>query len=286
MIQVAVIGVGLIGGSLGMALRQVRIDGKRIFHVIGFNRSKKNNTLCLKRGAVDKISKQLRDGISLADVIVLAMPVDQIEPIMKKIVPWLKPGSITMDVGSVKSSIIKRSHIYFDKRPDLAFVGCHPMAGSEKTGVAHASADLFKDATTIICNEKKKSKALDLVKKIWQSVGSQVVFMGAEKHDELTAFTSHLPHLMSFSLFSVVNKIAKKNPLIKKLAAGSFRDMTRIAGSSATIWTSIFNQNKKNLLTASSLLHRQINKITHMPSHQITKEIQKINLQKKKWIHN
>lgn len=237
--KVSIIGVGLIGGSLGLALKKKGLASK----IVGIGRRETSLREALRVGAVDEITLDLKEGVSEADLVVLAVPVGSILKIGREIVPHLKQGAILTDVGSTKEEIVRTLGILTKD-----FVGAHPMAGSNESGVAKATASLFEKATCVITPTGKTSKkALNVVENLWKKVGARVVKMSPETHDFLVAITSHLPHLAASSLVSLA---AREKEKIAPLIATGFKDTTRIASSDPRLWSDIFLSNKEMVLSA------------------------------------
>jgi prephenate dehydrogenase len=228
---VAIIGVGLIGGSLGQALRR----SKR-YRVLGIARRPATLREAKRAGAIDAGSTNLRD-VYQADIVVLATPVDSIIPVIRMIRGFLKPHAIVTDVGSVKGTLDRQIH-------GVRFVGAHPLAGSHKTGVQAARADLFRGATCVLVPQDRT--ALKSVRQMWKVTGARVLEMSAQAHDASVALTSHLPHLLAHALVRAAARRPKQK-VLKALMAGSFRDMTRVASSDPEQWAEIFRANLHNL---------------------------------------
>lgn len=245
--KVSILGVGLIGGSLGMALR------RRKYKVVGVGRNIKKLKLAKKLGAVDEYTIDWEYGVKDADIVVICTPVNLVAPTLKKLLPFLKPNAIITDVGSVKGSIIKGVNSVLRKnkvpgRGAPVFIGAHPLAGSEKAGVKFAKRNLYNKAAVVIThNLKAPQKAVNEIKRMWQSAGADVLFIKSDVHDRIVALISHLPHILAFSLCSAVGRLNTQDNRTSKLLAGSFRDMTRIADSSPTDWSVICQNNHKEL---------------------------------------
>lgn len=279
--RVCVVGVGLIGGSLGMALRHVRYRG-RGYHVSGLGRDEKRLRLAIKRGAVDNASSDPRISLRDADIVVFCVPVQSIVPLAKRLLPFIKRGAILTDVGSVKSSVQSGMEKILAGRRDLAFVGAHPMAGSERAGVESAHRDLFKGATCAI-ETSAPSRAVSAVRRLWRDAGAVCVEIDARRHDDLLALTSHLPHLLSFSLFSQVSSAARKDRRVRSLVAGSFRDMTRIAASNPDIWTGIIEMNRDSIARALKQFSSTISRISGKKAAGLRRELSQIARDKNSW---
>lgn len=244
--KVAILGTGLIGGSLALVMKKKGLARK----IIGVSRHKKNLILAKKIGAIDKGSLKLNI-IKGADLLVLATPVDVIMNSAKPISKIIGKDCLVIDVGSTKKEIVGRLNKFFPN-----YLGTHPLAGSEKRSIVYADPDIFKDSVCILTPTKNtKSKVLDKIKKLWSEAGAKVVSLTPEMHDKILSFTSHLPHLAAFSL---MNAIPDKH---LRFTATGLRDTTRIAGSDSALWTSVFLSNRNNLLDAISVLEKELSKI-------------------------
>ncbi|OGS20743.1 MAG: hypothetical protein A3J83_00680 [Elusimicrobia bacterium RIFOXYA2_FULL_40_6] len=241
--KVAIIGVGLIGGSIGLALKRnfkfKILNSKSLtYRIIGIGRHIEKLKLAKKFGAIDEFTTDFKSGVKDADIVVLASTVDTIVPIFKNIAPYLKPGCIVTDAGSIKAGIVNRISKILPK--SVHFVGAHPLAGSEKTGVRFADSDLYKGAAIVITPLKNTPLAsIKTISGMWKKMGGRVIMLSPEVHDNLVARTSHLPHILSAALTKIVNNINSKNKAASKLLAGSFKDMTRITDSDSENWAAI-----------------------------------------------
>jgi len=251
--QVTLIGVGLLGGSLGLALRQYRLAAT----VVGYVRRPASIRECERAGAVDHATLELRAAVAGADLIVLCTPLAQIGPLSETMLDSIKRGAIVTDVGSVKTSVVKALETLVAGAGGH-FVGGHPMAGAEKTGVNAARPDLFRNAVCVITPTAKSNRAaVGKVERLWKAVGSRVLRLTPELHDELVSRSSHLPHVIAAQLASCVLDPAypKSQPL---LCANGFRDTTRIASGSPEMWCDIAMANRKNLIRALDVFSRQL----------------------------
>ncbi|MEW6041277.1 MAG: prephenate dehydrogenase, partial [Elusimicrobiota bacterium] len=245
--KVAIIGVGLIGGSLGLALKK-RPSARGHWKIIGAGRHIEKLRLAARLGAVDAYTMDFSKAASMSDIVVICAPVKEITPIIKRIITFIKPGTVITDTGSVKSQIVSEVGKFIGEK--VYFVGAHPLAGSEKAGVLHSSANLFENATVVITEDKKKQfnrSAFNLIRKMWQDAGGRVIVMSPAEHDTLVAATSHLSHVLSAALIGRIADCNKKEPRVKKLLAGSFRDLTRISDSDPQNWAEICTLNSMNL---------------------------------------
>jgi prephenate dehydrogenase len=230
----------LIGGSLGQALRK---SGR--YRVLGIARKASTLRLAKRRRAIDEGSRHLADA-ARADVVVFATPVGTIVPMLRRLAPSLKPGTIVTDAGSVKSEILAGSKKIRWPR-GVFFVGSHPLAGSHHAGVDAARPDLFKGSVCVVV--PAEAKATRAVENLWRAAGARTQRMSASAHDAAVAVTSHLPHLIAHALVRTLARRADRR-MLQSLIAGSFRDMTRVAASDATLWKQIFQANARPLRRA------------------------------------
>ncbi len=231
--RIAIVGTGLIGGSLALAIKEKKLADE----VIGISRHKKNLILARKNGLIDRGSQDIRI-IAQADFVILATPVNAILKLADRISGILRKDCIVTDVGSTKGEIASRLSGLFAN-----YVGAHPLAGSEKRSVTYAAAGIFQDSLCIITPTAGTNRAaLKKVKNFWERIGTRTVFLSPDQHDRVLAFVSHLPHAVAFSL---INSIPKN---YFKFASTGLKDTTRIAASDSAIWEDIFLSNQKNIL--------------------------------------
>jgi len=241
--KLAVVGVGLIGGSLALALKEAGAVG----HVVGVGRSLANLETALKLGLVDSFTQDLAEGVSDADVVFLATPVQSLGTVAEQSMPHLKPGAILTDGGSVKQAVIDAIEPHL--RDDVHFVPGHPIAGTENSGAEAAFASLYRDRRCILTpTERTSADALEFIRRMWQLVGSQVVMMAVDKHDRVLAAISHLPHMVAYALVNAVGAYDRYDENILEYSAGGFRDFTRIASSDPTMWRDIALTNRDALV--------------------------------------
>ena len=241
--KLAIIGTGLIGGSLARALRRADAVGE----IVGYGRSLNNMKLAVESGVVDRAEVSLANVVEGADMVVLATPVAAMQETIAGLGPLVSEDMVITDVGSVKVPVIEAAYEAFD---DLfgRFVPGHPIAGKECSGVRHADADLFEGNRVILCPEADTDDdAVDKVREMWDIVGADVVFMSARRHDAILAASSHLPHVLSYAL---VDNLVRRDEHreIFRFSAGGFRDFTRIAGSDPEMWRDICLANRKEIL--------------------------------------
>lgn len=257
--KIAIIGVGLMGGSLGIALKNG--TNKKQYNIIGIGRNEKKLRKAKKLNAVDSFSVDI-SSVRDADIVFICSPVDTVTDIYKIVSKYVKKGAVVADIGSTKENIEKEINVLRKKNKNLPeFVGCHPMAGTEHSGIDYAKDDLYYDATTIITSNKN-SKGTKIVAEVWKDVGCKVVYMSAKQHDKYAAFTSHLPHIIAFVYYKIFKEKSAKNKDINNLIAGSFKSITRVAKSSPEMWMPIFLNNKNNLKELSKQLCKEIKLFT------------------------
>ena len=240
--KITIVGVGLLGGSIGLAARQRRLASE----VAGFVRRAASLKDCEKAGAVDFATTDLLAAVSNADLVILCTPLAQMRSLAQQILPALKRGAIVTDVGSVKAEVVRELESIIAKA-GAHFIGSHPMAGGEKMGVLAARADLFECAVNILTPTKKSSPAaVRKLERFWKSLGARTLQMDAAQHDLLVSRTSHLPHVTAAALANLVLNPA--NPKSQAaLCATGFRDTTRIASGSPEMWRDIALANRKNV---------------------------------------
>ncbi|MGQ9454441.1 MAG: prephenate dehydrogenase [Armatimonadota bacterium] len=255
---ITIAGVGLIGGSLGMAARHYAIARK----VIGIGRNEQRLMKAKLLGAIDEYSLDHARGVSEADLFIVATPVRTIIPTIKALASHLKPGTVVTDVGSTKKEIVHQAAQVVPK--NCSFVGGHPMAGSEKSGIEAASHDMFLGTTYVLTpTEQTSIEAIQKMSRFVESLGARVVVLSPEDHDATVALISHLPHVISAALLHTVTKPQiPEHPGSKHLssnwvfglAAGSFRDLTRISDSPPEIWRDICLTNAEKIAKAIDVL--------------------------------
>jgi prephenate dehydrogenase len=251
--KVSLIGVGLLGGSLGMALRRRKLASE----VVGFVRRRASVRECEEAGAVDGATLSLRAAVTGADLVVLCTPLGQMPRLFEQMLPFLGQGTIVTDVGSVKAMLVRELEPLAARRA-VHIVGSHPMAGSEKTGVKASRADLYQEAVTVVTpTPRTDPDALEKVISLWQNVGSRVLSLDPEEHDRFVSLSSHLPHLVAACLADLV--LDPQQPSTQAaLCANGFRDCTRVASGSPAMWTDISIANRKHIDSAFGKLIRDL----------------------------
>ena len=237
--RAVILGTGMIGGSIALALRKHKLAE----FIVGASRQEASLRVAKDMKAIDEGTTDIRKAIQGADFLVLAAPVGVILDHIEDVSKHLRRGCVVTDAGSTKAAIVDAAEKQFPAH--VLFVGSHPMAGSEKSGVAHASADLFKGADCIMTPTAKTNRAArDKVKQIWTVMGAHVRFMEPLEHDEALAYASHLPHLLSFALARAVPDNFLQH------GAGGLKDAMRLAGSSPEMWADICSSNYRHILKA------------------------------------
>jgi prephenate dehydrogenase len=233
---VAIVGVGLIGGSIGLALRQRGLAE----HVVGIGRRQASLRIARRVGAVTTTTIEIAKGVADADLIVICTPVGRIVEDVKAVAAHCPEGALITDAGSTKAAIVAALDGTLPR--GCRFLGCHPLAGSEKTGAAHASADLFDGRVTVITPTRNtRAEDYDALEGFWQSLGSLVMQMPPEEHDRALALTSHLPHLVAAAIASTLPE------RLFRLCGTGVADVTRIASGDPALWAQIFMQNCDNV---------------------------------------
>lgn len=252
--KILIFGVGLIGGSIALKAKDLRLCKE----IVGISRSNGTDlSPFVKSGMLDRASSNYQSEIQSADLIVLATPVAQIEITLEKIYPLLTANTLITDVGSTKTNINQAAKVFL-KEKYSQFIGSHPIAGSEKHGPQSAMADLFENKNIIITpHTQSKKEDINKIENFWKKLGGITSIMDANLHDEIFSTVSHLPHLLAFSLVNLINDKNNKETMLEYAASG-FRDFSRIAGSSAEMWRDICLANKDAILTDLELYKKEI----------------------------
>jgi prephenate dehydrogenase len=236
--RLAILGVGLLGGSLAKA---VRVHGLAR-EIVGIGRDLARLAPALRDGALDRATTDVADGVAGADRVVLAAPVLTNESLLACVWRAAAPGAVVTDVGSTKRGIVTAAGRLAAERPDVHFVGSHPMAGSEKSGYAVARADLFVGATVVVTPRETTDPGLAKgVAELWAALGARVVVLDPDTHDRAVAAISHLPHVAAWAL---VDAVTRFEPDAFAIAARGFKDTTRIAASDPDVWREILTANR------------------------------------------
>ncbi len=251
--KVTIIGVGLIGGSLALSLKKHALANK----IWGWGRSAERLEKAKSRNIIDRATTSLSDAVADADLVVLATPVSTFEGLANEMKEFLKEGTIVTDVGSVKGNLVSELEDILSGKG--RFVGAHPIAGSDQSGIEHARADLFEGSTVVITpTEQTDSDALKTIESLWQTIGTTVIITSPEEHDLMLALISHLPHVVAYALVNTADAFDRGFILH---SGGGFKDTTRIALSSAELWADICLYNREALLRSIDVFEKEIEKI-------------------------
>lgn len=252
--KVALVGVGLIGGSLAKDLLRKKICES----IVGIDISSSHLKQALREGFVNETTLSLAKGVQDADLVILATPVLSLVDQVNQVAPLVKSDALVIDVGSTKDKIVKAADKVF---VDGNFVGCHPMAGREKSGPKASLENLFQDSPCLIVpGQKTKRSFVTKAKRLWKAIGSRPVEMPSVEHDRYVAACSHLPHVLSFCLMkSVGDRLPPQN--LHRVAGPSFKSYTRIAGSDPHMWRDIFLDNQKATLEKVKSFKKELSQL-------------------------
>lgn len=265
--KIAIIGVGLIGGSFALSLKKSGFKGK----IAGIGRKKANLIRAKRLGAIDEYYIAPSKGVKDADLILLATPVGSFQKIIKEIRGMLKSGAIVTDVGSVKAEVIKKLEPLMPE--GVSFVGGHPIAGKECSGVTAAFPGLFNNTRCIITpTSTTDKKALKEVIRLWKRMGAKTVLMTPEEHDVIFAAVSHLPHVAAYAMINTITDLKEK---ILSHGGRGLRDMTRIALSPPELWRDICLYNKENIIKSLEGFLRSVKHIKRLIENSEWKRLEK-----------
>ncbi len=240
--RLAIIGVGLIGGSLALALKKKA----SVQHIVGYSRDEAHLKKAVSLKIIDSYSLNIQELVQGCDMVLLAVPLGVMADMLQSIEPYLGQQTIVTDVGSAKATVDVAARQYLGDNY-VNFVAAHPIAGTEKSGVEAGFAELFQQRRVILTPDKHTSvKAIDTVTSMWVNCGAKVETMSIQHHDEIFAATSHLPHMLAYSLVNCLADMDDKVEIFK-YAAGGFRDISRIASSDPVMWRDICLHNKQAL---------------------------------------
>jgi len=252
--NISIIGIGLMGSSFALALKNNGFRGS----ITGVGRNRKNLAKAKRLGIIDQYTTNHVEGVQEADLILLATPVGQFESIVRDIGDHLKKGAIVTDLGSVKAAVVKKLDSLMPE--GVHFVGAHPIAGKECSGISGATADLFTDARCILTPGKNTSvAALRRIRKLWKLMGARTITMTPEEHDLIYAAVSHVPHVVAYAL---VNSIMNTRDDILRYGGRGLKDMTRIAASPSTVWRDICALNRKEILRSLRKFSTSLSRMT------------------------
>ncbi len=250
--NIAILGIGLMGASLSLGLKKRGFSGR----ILGYARREETRVQALESGVADEVFADPAEAVLGADIVVICVPIWTIAKLAEEIVPALKPGAMVTDVGSTKSELLKMMEPLF-KKSDASFVGSHPIAGSEKTGIEAGNPDLYEGRLTVVCpSAGTPDEARKAVLGLWKAAGSEVVEMSPEAHDAMLASTSHLPHMVAAAL---ARSVADGDPSQKADFCGTgFKDTTRVASGSADMWVDIIDTNRAALEAGLDRFHEEL----------------------------
>ncbi len=238
--RVTLIGLGLIAGSMSLAMRRGKLAGE----IVGYARSKETRQVAREINLVDRVEDTLEAAVKDADLVVLCVPVGAMGAVMEEIAPFLKKGATVSDVGSVKKAVFEAIVPFLPN--GVHFVGAHPMAGTEHSGPHSGFATLFDNRwCLIVAPEGADQNAVDQLAALWKNIGSNIEYMDPEHHDLVCAVVSHTPHLIAYTMVGVADDLRRvTDSEVIKFSAAGFRDFTRIAASDPTMWRDVFLTNK------------------------------------------
>lgn len=269
---VGILGVGLLGGSLGKALKARDLCER----VIGIGRNKERLQLAQTMGAVDDITIDMLAVAPELDILVVAVPVSLIPVFVAKITDSLKPNAVITDVGSTKAKLVRDCETSVEGK-QVFFVGSHPMAGGEKTGVASSREDIFEGATCFVTpTASSKPEAESKIVQLWESVGGKVFVLSPDEHDQIVAASSHLPHLVASALCLIARKEHSSLPHFIEGIGSGFRDATRIAAGSELIWKDICTHNRENIVSCLTRFGHMLDAISHAIDAQENQEVERL----------
>ena len=252
--KILIIGCGLIGSSILRAIKHKKLSKKTFI----FEKSKKNISKIKKIKSNCKFIKNINKEIYDVDLVIISTPMSEYKKIIQKLNDTLKPNALVTDVGSTKQNLIKLKNKNLSKK--IYWILSHPIAGSEVSGPEYGNKNLFLNKWCVIIKEKNQNlKKLNLIKKFWKKLGSKVVLMNANDHDNIFSITSHLPHLIAYNLIKTAQdseKIQRKNLI--QYSAGGLRDFSRIAASNEVMWRDIFFSND-NIIKGINLFTKNLN---------------------------
>lgn len=253
---VCIIGTGLIGGSLALALKQAGFCRR----VIGAGRTEATLQKAVELGVIDHYEMDYSHAVKDADIVVVAVPLSAMKKVFEQIASALSATAVVTDAGSAKQSVIKDAEQALAKNFNR-FVAGHPISGTEKSGVTAAFVDLYKNRKVILTpTDQADADAVKLVTEMWQAAGAEVESMSAQHHDMVLAGTSHLPHILAFGLVDCLNNLEEVDEVFR-FAAGGFRDFTRIASSDPVMWRDICLSNREDILRMMEKYQQQLQTI-------------------------
>ena len=248
--RITIIGVGLLGASFALAMKKNGLCST----ITGYGRNRGNLQNARERNIIDSFETDPASACKNSDLIMLSAPVGSFPLLAKAIAPALKKGAVLTDVGSVKGTLVREIERIMPK--DVHYIGGHPIAGSDRSGIDSANADLFRNARCIITpTENSDPSALDKIQNLWKALGSEVIILNPEEHDRIYASVSHLPHLIAYAM---VNTVAEMDRSYLDFSGKGFTDSTRIACSSEELWNDICLLNRDNLIEVLAVFQKNL----------------------------
>ncbi|MEJ2683125.1 MAG: prephenate dehydrogenase/arogenate dehydrogenase family protein [Candidatus Sulfobium sp.] len=252
--KVTILGVGLIGASFALALKKNGLCGG----IAGFGRSAENLAEARKRGIIDSFERSAAEACKDADLVVLATPVRTFPDLVRQSSGSFKPGSVVTDTGSVKGDLVYEVEKLMPA--GVRYIGSHPIAGGDRSGIDSSRADLFEKSKCIVTpTADSDSSALEMITGLWRSIGADVITMDPARHDRIYASVSHLPHVVAYAL---VNTAADMDPSCLEFSGRGFRDTTRIACSSPELWRDICLMNRNNLIEMIAVFQKNLDTLS------------------------
>lgn len=284
--KICIIGVGLIGGSFALGLKNKPKKSQQL-SIVGFGRNKSHLEQAKDLGVIDTYSLDIAQALSDVDLILIATPVNSFKAIFEMIKPHLNKDVVISDVGSTKGSVIADAKAVFGVIPSR-FIPVHPIAGKEKNGVTYADANLFNNKRVILTStDNANEQAVKRVRECWQTLGAKVEIMNYKTHDDLLAMTSHLPHMLAFSL---MDYLIENNSDALNYAAGGFKDFSRIASSDSAMWRDICINNPNEIVKHIAGFQQSLDKLSDLIKDGKTQELEQLFTKAKnarnKWMHS
>ena len=248
--RITILGVGLLGASFALALKENGLCRT----ITGYGRNRENLQRAKERNIIDSFEQDPVAACRDSDLIMLSAPVGSFLGLAKAIVPALKKGAVLTDVGSVKGKLVREIEKMMPKA--VHYIGGHPIAGSDRSGIDSANAELFRNARCVITpTENSDPSALDIIQNLWKALGSEIVILNPEEHDRIYASVSHLPHLIAYAM---VNTVAEMDRSYLDFSGKGFMDSTRIACSSEELWNDICFLNRDNLVEVLAVFQKNL----------------------------
>ncbi len=284
--KICIIGVGLIGGSFALGLKSKSKKSQQL-NIVGFGRNEAHLQQAQDLGVIDTYSLDIAQALSDVNLVLIATPVNSFKNILDMIKPHITENVIISDVGSTKGSVITSAKEVFGAVPEN-FIPAHPIAGKEKNGVIAADANLFNNKRVILTPENNANKqAIKCVSEYWQTLGAKVEIMNDTTHDDLLAMTSHLPHMLAFSL---MDYLIESNSNALDYAAGGFKDFSRIASSDSAMWRDICLNNPDEIVKHIAGFQQSLDKLSDLIKAGKTQEIEQLFIKARstrdEWVNN